>query len=70
MPDYAVTFRGVPSDALRAAFDDCTVEAGDASTTLRCTHAALHGVLTRIQDLGLELLAIDSTGPAPDEASP
>jgi hypothetical protein len=56
---YQVCFRGVPSPTLRAAFDDCTVEVDPRGTTvLRCTHEALPLVLTRIQDLGLELVDV------------
>lgn len=56
---YQVCFRGVPSPTLRAAFDDCTVEVDPrGATVLRCTHDALPLVLTRIQDLGLELVDV------------
>jgi hypothetical protein len=57
---YEVSFRGVASDALRAAFDDCEVDTGPGTTTLRCPHDALRGVLNRIQDLGLELIDVAS----------
>jgi hypothetical protein len=57
---YEVSFRGVASDALRAAFHDCEVETGHGTTTVRCAHDALRGVLTRIQDLGLELIEVES----------
>jgi hypothetical protein len=58
---YAVSFQGVASDALRAAFDDCEVETGHGTTTVRCPHDALRGVLNRIQDLGLDLLDVASS---------
>jgi hypothetical protein len=57
---YEVSFRGVASDALRTAFDDCEVETGSGTTTVRCGHDALRGVLNRIQDLGLELIDVAS----------
>jgi hypothetical protein len=58
---YEVSFRGVASDALRTAFDDCEIETGPASTTIRCPHDALRTVLNRIQDLGLDLLDVASS---------
>jgi hypothetical protein len=58
---YEVCFRGVASDALRAAFDDCEIETGPGSTTVRCPHDALRAVLNRIQDLGLDLLDVASS---------
>jgi hypothetical protein len=57
---YEVSFRGVASDALRAAFEDCEIETASGSTILRCPHDALRGVLDRIQDLGLDLLDVAS----------
>lgn len=62
MPDltYEVTFGGVASDMVRAAFADCEIATGHGTTTVRCGHDALRVVLTRIQDLGLELLDIAS----------
>ena len=58
---YAVSFQGVASDALRAAFDDCVVETGRGTTTVRCPPDALRAVLNRIQDLGLDLLDVASS---------
>jgi hypothetical protein len=57
---YEVSFRGVASDALRAAFDDCELEVGGGTTTLRCLAPALGAVLDRLQDLGLELIDVSS----------
>jgi hypothetical protein len=64
---YQVRFKGVASDTLRAAFDDCEVETAEGATTLRCAQEALLGVIDRLQDLGLELLDVGSeVGTAPD----
>ena len=67
---YEVCFRGVASATLRAAFDDCELETGRGTTTLRCTHDALGGVLGRIQDLGLELVDVSSSDEPTSNDSP
>jgi hypothetical protein len=66
---YAITVRGVASPSLRAAFDDVAVSAAGDTTVLRragTDQAALHGILQRIQDLGLEILDVhlESAEPA------
>ena len=46
---------------MRAAFDDVAVSAAGDTTVLRgagADQAALHGLLQRIEDLGLELLDV------------
>ena len=58
---YVVIVRGVAGPWVRAAFDDVTVSAAGDTTVLRrarTDQAALHGLLQRIQDLGLELLDV------------
>jgi hypothetical protein len=62
---YEVTFKGVASDTLRAAFDDCALETGHGVTTLHCTQTLLRDVLTRIQDLGLDLVDVTSRDQPP-----
>jgi hypothetical protein len=66
---YAITVRGVASPSLRAAFDGVAVSAAGDTTVLRragTDQAALHGILQRIQDLGLEILDVhlESAEPA------
>ena len=58
---YVITVRGAAGPWVRAAFDDVTVSVADDTTVLRpagADQAALHGLLHRIEDLGLELLDV------------
>jgi len=58
---YVITVRGVAGTAVRAAFCDVAVCVVGDTTVLRragTDQAALHGLLQRIQDLGLELLDV------------
>jgi hypothetical protein len=66
---YVITVRGVAGPAVRAALDDVAISAADDTTVLRragTDQAALHGLLQRIQDLGLEILDVhlESAEPA------
>jgi hypothetical protein len=66
---YVITVRGVAGPWVRGVFDDTEVSVAGDTTVLRCAgadQAALHGLLRRIQDLGLELLDIhqEPAGPA------
>lgn len=55
---YVLTVKGEPGELLRAAFDDVQVSTAPGVTELSAEldQPALHGLLTRIEDLGLELL--------------
>ena len=57
---YVLTVRGEPGELLLAAFDDVAVSSGPGVTVLSAEldRAALHGLLDRIEDLGLELLGV------------
>ena len=57
---YVVTVKGEPGELLRAAFDDMEVSSAPGVTVLTgdLDQPALHGLLTRIEDLGLELLGM------------
>lgn len=55
---YEVSFKGVASPRLRAAFDDCELGTGVGTTWLRCTHDALPQLIARIEEFGLELLDV------------
>ena len=55
---YEVSFKGVASPTLRAAFGDCELSTGVGTTWLRCTHDALSDVINRLEELGLELLDV------------
>jgi len=66
---YVITVRGVADPWVRAAFDDVAVSAVGDTTVLRragTDQAALHGLLQRIQDLGLDVLDVhlESAEPA------
>ena len=58
---YVITVRGVAGPWVRAAFDGVAMSSAGDTTVLRragADQAALHGLLRRIQDLGLELLDV------------
>jgi hypothetical protein len=58
---YVITFRGAAGSWVRAAFGDTELSVVGDTTVLRragADQAALHGLLRRIQDLGLELLDV------------
>ena len=66
---YVIIVRGVAGPAVRAAFCDVAVSAVGDTTVLRragTDQAALHGLLRRIQDLGLDVLDVhlESAEPA------
>jgi len=56
---YVITVRGAAGPAVRAALDDVPLGVVGDTTVLRragADQAALHGLLNRIQDLGLEII--------------
>jgi hypothetical protein len=66
---YEIRIKGKLGDPLLASFGDLHASVRPAETVLRGVipdHAALHGILDRIQSLGLELIEIrqvpDPTG--------
>jgi len=61
---YRITVRGVLSDRFAAAFQPLTLAAADGLTVLAgvCVDSAvLYAILDRMRDLGLELLAVESS---------
>ena len=58
---YELTVKGQPGELLRAAFEDVVVSSAPGVTILSADldQPALHGLLARIEDLGLELLDMD-----------
>jgi hypothetical protein len=59
--DYEIRIKGRLSDSLCDAFEDFTAAVRPAETIMRGEvrdQAELHGVLDRIQSLGLELIEI------------
>jgi hypothetical protein len=58
---YVITVRGVAGPWVRTAFDDVQVSVVGDTTVLRgagTDQAALHGLLRRIQDLGLVVVDV------------
>jgi len=55
---YLLSFQGAASPTLQSAFANCEIETDDGVTRVRCAHAELGGVISQIQDLGLELLDV------------
>mgnify|MGYP003404374935 CR=1 FL=1 len=69
---YDVTIKGEPGEVLRSAFSDVTVRQAAGVTVLSADldQAALHGLLGRVADLGLELVGVSlGAGPAPPRGS-
>lgn len=66
---YDVTIKGEPRDMLLGAFSDVTVRRAPGVTLLSADldQAALHGLLQRIADLGIELLSVQLV---PDAGEP
>ena len=65
---YVITVRGVAGPWVRAFFDDTEVSVMGDTTVLRragTDQAALHGLLRRIQDLGLEVIDLHRESAAP-----
>jgi hypothetical protein len=61
---YRIRISGVLTECLAGAFEPLSVAGADGRTVLSgiCVDsAALYGILDRLRDLGLELLAVEST---------
>jgi hypothetical protein len=59
--DYEIRIKGRLSDSLSGAFEDFTAAVRPAETVMRGEvrdQSELHGVLERIQSLGLELIEV------------
>jgi hypothetical protein len=66
---YVITVRGIAGPWVRGFFDDTEMSAVGDTTVLRragTDQAALHGLLRRINDLGLDILDVhlESAEPA------
>jgi hypothetical protein len=58
---YVITVRGAAGPSVRAVFDDVQVSVVDDTTVMRragTDQAALHGLLHRIENLGLEVIEV------------
>ena len=76
MPRYRITIKGTLDGSWSAWFDGLAIaHDADGNTTLAGAvrdQAALHGLLARVRDLGLTLLAVErgATTAATDPAGP
>jgi hypothetical protein len=62
---YEITFKGEAGPTIAAAFPELMPQCGDGVTVLHgalTDQAALHGILERIQSLGLELIEVHRVG--------
>ena len=65
---YEITFTGRAGRAVGAEFDDCEVTISRGTTILRAElpdQGALTGLLQRITGLGLEVIGMHLSAPAP-----
>jgi len=62
MTDYQLELRGEIGDRFEAVFDGMRIERREGNTLLTgrvADQAQLHGVLERIQELGIELVSVN-----------
>ena len=72
MNGYDVVLRGKLTPGLAAVFQEYDVLVGDKVTHIRCSlpdQSALHGLLDRVRDLGLEIVQVSPLEP-PAESVP
>ena len=65
---YEITFLGQAGSTLRAEFEDCDVNVGPGTTTLRAElpdRGALSGLMERINSLGLDVIDVSLVAPPP-----
>ena len=58
---YELSFKGTASETLAGAFENCLVTSRNGTTVVRSEvpdQAALHGLLARVNALGLEILEL------------
>ena len=67
---YEVSFKGVASPTLRAAFAAYELSTGSGLTLVRCSQPALSQVLARLEELGLDLLDVRLIADHPEPPSP
>jgi hypothetical protein len=67
---YEITIRGAASDLVQVEFDDVQLRVDGECTRLRTglvDQTVLLGLITRIEDLGLVLLEVESFPPDPSD---
>lgn len=67
---YEVSFKGVASPTLRAAFMDCELTAAMGITSVRCTKASVRTVVARVEEFGLRLLEVRLIAEHPADHAP
>jgi hypothetical protein len=67
---YEVSFKGAASETLRAAFTDYDLSVSAGVTLVRCSRDALRSLMTRIEELGLELLDVRLVADQPSSDPP
>ena len=67
---YEMSFKGIASPTLRAAFPDCELDDGTGVTLVRCAQDALGTVIARIEEFGLQLLDLRLVAEHPAERPP
>ena len=55
---YEVSFKGVASPTLRAAFRDREVRSATGVTSVRCPKASVRAAIARIEEFGLQLIEV------------
>ena len=69
---YRIVFRGRLGERFESAFDGMVLEPGHGQSVLVGEirdQAHLHGLLDRLRDFGIDLVAVEPVGP-PDGGSP
>ena len=66
MAAYEIRVTGPIGPVVAAAFDDVTIRSETVIETQCQDQAALHGLLARIRDLGLDLVEVRTVPAAPD----
>jgi hypothetical protein len=69
---YRIVLRGRLSERFESAFEGMALESGGNQTVLTGVvrdQAHMFGLLDRLRDFGIELVAVEPDGPAQDDAS-
>ena len=66
MAAYEIRVTGPVGPLIAAAFDDVTIRSETVIETTCADQAALHGLLARIRDLGLDLVEVRTVPAAPE----
>jgi len=70
--DYRIVVRGELDERFAYLFNEMRMDRREGTTVLEGPvrdRAQLHGFIDRIQELGLELLAVEQIAPTPEEGT-